>query len=65
VGDTLIGDGEISDVYEKEKSSGGKLEFYVTETTWKNERTGLPVVTTKFTLAINCKADAAEPKPLS
>ena len=23
------------------------------------------VVTTKFTLAINCKADAAEPKPLS
>ena len=24
----------ISDVYEKEKSDGGKLEFYVTETTW-------------------------------
>ena len=44
---------------------GGKLEFYVTETTWKNERTGKPVVTTKFTLAINCKPDAAEPKPLS
>ena len=65
VGDTLVGDGQISDVYEKEKSSGGKLEFYVTETTWKNERTGEPVVTTKFTLAINCKADAAEPKPLS
>ena len=65
VGDTLVGDGQISDVYEKEKSSGGKLEFYVTETTWKNEQTGEPVVTTKFTLAINCKADAAEPKPLS
>ena len=65
VGDTLVGEGSISDVYEKEKSSGGKLEFYVTETTWKNERTGQPVVTTKFTLAINCKADAAEPKPLS
>jgi hypothetical protein len=65
VGDTLVGDGQISDVYEKEKSSGGKLEFYVTETTWKNERTGRPVVTTRFTLAINCKADAAEPKPLS
>src|SRR5580765_2597502 len=64
-GDTLVGEGSISDVYEKEKSSGGKLEFYVTETTWKNERTGNPVVTTKFTLAINCKADAAEPKPLS
>ncbi len=52
-------------MYEKEKSGGGKLEFYVTETTWKNERTGKPVVTTKFTLAINCKADAADPKPLS
>jgi len=25
VGDTLVGDGQISDVYEKEKSSGGKL----------------------------------------
>ena len=65
VGDTLVGEGQISDVYEKEKSGGGKLEFYVTETTWKNERTGQPVVTTKFTLAINCKADAADPKPLS
>jgi MaoC dehydratase-like protein len=65
VGDTLVGEGEISDVYEKEKSGGGKLEFYVTETVWTNERTGRPVVTTKFTLAINCKPDAAEPKPLS
>ena len=65
VGDVLVGEGTISDVYEKEKSGGGKLEFYVTETTWKNERTGEPVVTTKFTLAINCKPDAAEAKPLS
>jgi len=65
VGDTLVGEGSISDVYEKEKSSGGKLEFYVTETTWKNERTGNPVVTTKFTLAINCRPDADDPKPLS
>src|SRR5450432_371442 len=48
------GEGVISDVYEKEKSGGGKLEFYVTETTWSNERTSKPVVTTKFTLAINC-----------
>ena len=64
-GDVLIGEGVISDVYEKPKSDGGKLEFYVTETTWSSERTSRPVVTTKFTLAINCKADAAEPKPLS
>ncbi len=65
VGDVLTGVGVISDVYEKPKSSGGKLEFYVTETTWSNERTSKPVVTTKFTLVINCKADAAEPKPIA
>jgi len=48
---TLVGDGQISDVYEKEKSSGGKLEFLTSpRPTWKNERTGKPVVTTKFTL---------------
>src|SRR5450755_3180934 len=64
-GDVHVGEGVISDVYEKAKSDGGKLEFYVTETTWSNERTSKPVVTTKFTLAINCKADAAEPKPLA
>ena len=65
VGDVLVGDGVISDVYEKERSDGGKLEFYVTETTWKNEATGEPIVTTKFTLAINCKPGADEAKPLS
>jgi len=35
VGDVLEGTGVISDVYEKERSNGGKLEFYVTETDWK------------------------------
>jgi hypothetical protein len=63
-GDVLVGDGLISDVYEKPKSDGGKLEFYVTETTWKDETTGEPVVTTKFTLAINCKPGADEARPL-
>jgi hypothetical protein len=52
-------------VYEKPKSDGGKLEFYVTETTWTNESTGSPVVTSKFTLAINCKPGADEAKPLT
>ena len=61
----LIGEGVISDVYEKAKSDGGKLEFYVTETTWSNERTSAPVVTTRFTLAINCKPGAEAPKPLA
>ncbi|MFM7223899.1 MAG: MaoC family dehydratase N-terminal domain-containing protein [Actinomycetota bacterium] len=65
VGDVLVGVGRVSSVYEKAKSDGGKLEFYVTETTWSDEGTGEPVVTTRFTLAINCKPDAAEPKPLS
>ena len=64
-GTVLVGEGVLSDVYEKAKSDGGKLEFYVTETTWSNERTGKPVVTTKFTLAINCRPDADDPKPLS
>src|SRR3954463_10650369 len=61
VGDVLVGDGVISDVYEKPKSDGGKLEFYVTETTWRRENGDKPVVTTRFTLAINCKPDAPEP----
>ena len=64
VGDVLEGTTTITDVYEKERSNGGKLEFYVTETTWRNEKSSEPIVTTKFTLAINCKPDAAEPKPL-
>lgn len=51
VGDVLTGDGEVLDVYEKERSSGGSLEFYVTETTWRNEADE-PVVTTRFTLTI-------------
>jgi hypothetical protein len=51
VGDVLTGEGEIVDVFEKERGSGGKLEFYVTETTWKDEQ-GQPVVTSRFTLTI-------------
>ena len=55
VGDVLEGTGTISDVYEKEKSSGGKLEFYVTETDWKDAATGEPVCKAIFTLAINVR----------
>jgi hypothetical protein len=63
VGDTLVGEGVVTDVYEKPKRDGGKLEFYVTETTWRDDTTGAPVVTSRFTLVINCKADAADPAP--
>jgi hypothetical protein len=55
VGDVLEGTTVITDVYEREKSSGGKLEFYVTETDWKDANTGEPVVKSIFTLAINCR----------
>jgi hypothetical protein len=55
VGDVLEGTTVITDVYEKERSNGGKLEFYVTETQWKDAATGDPVVTSIFTLAINVR----------
>jgi hypothetical protein len=55
VGDVLEGTGAITDVYEKERSNGGKLEFYVTETDWKDAKTGDPVCKTIFTLVINVR----------
>jgi hypothetical protein len=55
VGDVLEGTTVISDVYEKERSNGGKLEFYVTETDWKDADSGEPVVTSIFTLVINVR----------
>ena len=65
VGDVLVGTGRISSVYEKAKPDGGKLEFYVRETTWSDERTGDPVVTDRFTLLVSCKPGADEATPLS
>jgi hypothetical protein len=55
VGDVLEGKTVISDVYEKERSNGGKLEFYVTETDWKDATSGDPVVKSIFTLVINVR----------
>jgi hypothetical protein len=55
VGDVLEGTTTITDVYEKERSNGGKLEFYVTETAWADAETGVPVCTSIFTLAINVR----------
>ncbi len=40
VGDVLEGTTTITDVYEKERSNGGKLEFYVTETDWRRRGPG-------------------------
>ena len=49
VGDELIGEGRISDLYEKE-SKGRTMTFIVTETVWKDAATGDPVVTERFNL---------------
>lgn len=65
VGDVLVGDGRIASVSEKARPDGGKLELYVTETTWRDDATGEPVVTSRFTLTIVCRPDADPPTPLT
>jgi peroxisomal enoyl-CoA hydratase 2 len=55
VGDVLEGTTVVTDVYEKERSKGGKLEFYVTETEWKDADSGEPVVKSIFTLVVNVR----------
>jgi len=53
VGDVLVSQARVSDVYDKAKSNGGSMEFYVTDTDWTDAASGEPVVTTRFTLIIN------------
>ena len=53
VGETLIGTGRISDVYEKDTSSA-TMEFYVREVDWR-DATGEPVVTERFTLIVRAR----------
>ncbi len=49
VGDVLIGEGVISDVYQKE-SKGKTMTFICSETRWTEESTGEPVVTARTNL---------------
>ena len=49
VGDELLGEGRIADVYQKE-SKGRTMTFVVTETVWRDAETGDPVVTERFNL---------------
>jgi len=49
VGDVLVGEGKIVDAYSKE-SKGKTMTFVVTETLWKDDATGEPVVSTRFNL---------------
>jgi acyl dehydratase len=49
VGDVLVSEGKIKDVYERE-SKGKTMTFIVMETTWRDEKSGDPVVTETFNL---------------
>jgi acyl dehydratase len=49
VGDVLVGEGKVVDAYQKE-SKGRIMTFFVSETTWSDDKTGEPVVTTIFNL---------------
>ena len=49
VGDDLVSEGRVADIYEKE-SKGKTMTFIVTETVWKDAKTGEPVVTANFNL---------------
>jgi peroxisomal enoyl-CoA hydratase 2 len=49
VGDVLVGEGTVLDVYEKE-SKGSIMTFIVIETAWRDEKTGEAVLTEKFNL---------------
>jgi hypothetical protein len=60
VGDVLEGTTVITDVYEKERSNGGKMEFYVSETDWRDAATGDPVVKTVFTMIVNVRPPAQD-----
>ena len=49
VGDVLLGEGKVVDVYEKD-SKGKTMTFLVTENAFRDEKTGDPVVTTRMNL---------------
>jgi acyl dehydratase len=49
VGDVLLGEGKVTDAYAKE-SKGKTMTFIVTETVWRDDKSGDPVVTSRFNL---------------
>jgi acyl dehydratase len=48
-GDVLRGEGKVVDVYEKQ-SKGRTMTFMITETTYRDDATGEPVLTMRFNL---------------
>jgi hypothetical protein len=59
VGEHLTGHGRVVDVYEKEGRGGSKMEFYVSETAWRDDA-GEPVCATRFTLVVRVAAPQAQ-----
>lgn len=59
IGDELEGITRVTEVDEKEKSNGGKMERYVTETQWRDIASGDLAVTTRFTLLVMVKGPPA------
>ncbi|MGH9172540.1 MAG: FAS1-like dehydratase domain-containing protein [Acidimicrobiales bacterium] len=51
VGDVLLGEGKVADVYEKQ-SGGHTMTFLVTETIWTDDSTGEAVVTARTNLLV-------------
>lgn len=51
VGDVLVGEGRVADAYEK-LSGANTLTFVVLETTWRDDATGEPVVTSRTNLLV-------------
>jgi hypothetical protein len=49
VGDVLVGEGKVVDVYEKD-SKGKTMTFLVSENVYRDEKTGDPVVSTRMNL---------------
>ncbi len=54
VGDVLVGEGKIKDLYEKETDSA-HMTFVVMETKWTDADSGAPVVTEQFNLIARLK----------
>ena len=54
VGDVLVGEGRIKDLYEKDTDSA-HMTFVVMETQWKDAATNAPVVTEQFNLIARIK----------
>jgi acyl dehydratase len=54
VGDVLVGEGKLMDIYEKETDSAS-MTFVVIQTQWKDAESGSPVVTEQFNLIARLK----------